>query len=187
MMACFLAFSLKYAKFYDIVVVVFTFHPLFSLRKGNIHEPDKAVLQVCVAEYFRSDRHIVLYSGRHLFHRPGGGHRRRDPAEPLPAHVQPDLCLRLDDRSGCGHPVRHSAGAGRGAGAAVFFQRHPLRLPDRHSVHAGGRVLPGHAPAAHGRRCGHCGAGPELHPHLPAVHTLLHVQLYLLSLRPQRR
>lgn len=26
LMACFLVFSLKYAKFYDIVVVVFTFH-----------------------------------------------------------------------------------------------------------------------------------------------------------------
>lgn len=31
MMACFLVFSLKYAKFYDIVVVVFTFHsPILS-------------------------------------------------------------------------------------------------------------------------------------------------------------
>ena len=50
-----------------------------------------------------------------------------------------------------------------------------------------GAFCPGTLLRLDGRRCGHCGAGPELHPHLPAVHALLHVQLHLLGLRPQRR
>ena len=100
-----------------------------------------------------------------------------------------NLIFAFGSMIGLGAATRYAILQAQGEARAqrFFFQRHPLRLPDRHSVHAGRRVLPGHAPAAHGRRWGHRGAGPELHPHLPAVHTLLHVQLHLLGLRPQRR
>ena len=99
-----------------------------------------------------------------------------------------NLIFAFGSMIGLGAATRYAILQAQGEARAQRYFPTPSSAPaDRHPVHAGGRVLPGHAPAAHGRRCGHCGAGPELHPHLPAVHTLLHVQLHPLGLRPQRR
>lgn len=70
-------------------------------------------------------------------------------------------------RSGCGHPVRRPARRrARERGRNGIFQRHPLRLPDRHPFMLAGAFC--RAPsAAHGRRWDIVARGPELYPHLP--------------------